>query len=82
MKLFPLFSISLTLLTGVAQAWYCLSDADAQSIADRSIIYLSHTDVELANQTAQGLFADNLQEYGDSINSLRGDPVSESYPFK
>ena len=58
------------------QAWGCLSETDAQSIADRSIIFLSHANVTLANETAQGLFAENIQEYGDSINSLRSQPVS------
>lgn len=67
---------SLALCVCSAHAWSCLSDAEAKSIADRSAIFLSHTDVELANQTAQALFADNIQEYGDSINSLRGDAVS------
>jgi hypothetical protein len=34
----------------------------------------------LANETAQALFADNITEFGDSINSLRGDAVS--FPLK
>lgn len=67
----------LALFAGGTNAWTCLSDADAQSIADRSIVFLSHTDVALANETAQGLFADGIVEFGDSINSLRGDAVRE-----
>jgi hypothetical protein len=79
----------LSLLTPIAlsawtvQAHYqrsCLTDAVAKSIADRSAIFLQHTDVALANATAQELFAENIIEYGDSINSLRGDPVSFMNP--
>jgi hypothetical protein len=56
----------------------CLSDADAAKYASDSAIFLSHTNVPLANATAQALFADNIQEYGDSINSLLSEPVSQS----
>lgn len=75
MKLLTLFT-SVALASWGAQAWSCLSDADAQGIADASVIFLSHQDIDLANRTAQALFADNIVEFGDSINSLRGDPVS------
>lgn len=73
--------LSLLALPAVAFAWNdwkngnCLSDADAQSIVDRSIIYLQHKDIPLANATAYGLFTSDIQEFGDSINALRGDPV-------
>ncbi|RVX74168.1 hypothetical protein B0A52_02000 [Exophiala mesophila] len=73
------FLTPLALSAWTANAWngggYCLSDQDAQSIADRSTIFLEHLDIDAANATAQGLFADNLQEFGDSINSLRGDAL-------
>jgi hypothetical protein len=68
------FYLALPVLA--AATWKdCLTDADAQSYVDRSIIFLQHTNVPLANATAQGLFADDIQEFGDSINALRGDPV-------
>lgn len=72
------FLTPLALSAWTVSAWNgnCLSDQDAQSIADRSIIFLEHLDIDAANATAQGLFADNIQEFGDSINSLRGDAVS------
>lgn len=75
----------LLLLSPAVLAWhkYCpLTDQRAQEIADGSAIYISHTDVALANATAQTLFAPNIVEFGDSINSLRGDAVSTSVlPF-
>jgi len=66
---------SVGLWASLVQAWSCLSDADAKSIADRSTIFLQHLNVTEANITAQGLFANNITEYGDSINSLRGDAL-------
>ncbi|KAI1625335.1 hypothetical protein EDD37DRAFT_629358 [Exophiala viscosa] len=63
------------LLIGSTQAWTCLSQADANDIAARSTIFLQHLNVTQANETAQGLFADGIVEYGDSINSLKGDPL-------
>lgn len=73
------FLTPLALSAWTVSAWNgnCLSDSDAQSIADRSIVFLEHLDIDAANATAQGLFADNIQEFGDSINSLRGDAVSD-----
>ena len=64
---------SILALLPLAAAWNCLTDADAESIVSRSIIFLEHHDIALANATAQGLFAEDIQEFGDSINSLRGD---------
>jgi hypothetical protein len=65
-------------LLAAASGWkdnYCLTDADAQSIVSRSIVYLEHTDKAAALAAGQSLFASNLQEFGDSINSLKGDPL-------
>jgi hypothetical protein len=55
----------------------CLTDARFQQLIDGFIIFLEHTNVPLANATAQAIFAPNIMEVGDSINSLRGDPVSD-----
>lgn len=71
-------ALALPVLAAASGKWndnYCLSDADAQSYVDRSVIFLEHNNVPLANATAYGLFAEDIQEFGDSINSLRGDPV-------
>lgn len=78
MKSTMLFTPLFLLFSSVVRGWnhYCpLTDARAQEIADGSAIFLSHTNVALANATAQTLFASNIQEFGDSINSLRGDAV-------
>jgi hypothetical protein len=56
----------------------CLTDARFQQLIDGFIIFLEHTNVPLANSTAQAIFAPTIMEVGDSINSLRGDPVSHS----
>lgn len=72
--------IAPLLLAGVHATYNCLTYEEAKSIADRSAIFLSHLDVALANTTAQGLFAEDIVEFGDSINSLRGDPVRKCLP--
>lgn len=54
----------------------CLKDADVQSIISREIIYLEHKNMTAARAAAQSLFTPDFNEYGDSINSLRGAPVS------
>ena len=75
------FLLALLPLLGAARCWSdCLTDADAESIAARSTIFLQHLNVQEANETAQGLFAEDIQEFGDSINSLRGDPVHYPLP--
>lgn len=66
---------ALPLLAAAWSGHMCLSDDDADSIVQRSIVFLEHSDIAAANASAQSLFADDIQEYGDSINALRGDPV-------
>jgi hypothetical protein len=71
--------MALAMAPAATLAWNdwssCLTDAEAQSIVDRSIIYLQHFNIPEANATAQELFAPGLVEFGDSINSLRGDAL-------
>ena len=76
---FASFATLATLATSVsAGKWkdWCLTDAALQRIIDNSIIFLQHFDVAAANATAYATFAPDITETGDSINSLRGDPVS------
>lgn len=77
MKFFSLAAVAA--LASTATAWKhgnCLTDAGLQRIIDNSIIFLQHFDVAAANATAYATFASTIMETGDSINSLRGDPVS------
>jgi hypothetical protein len=65
-----------------SKAWQpagCLTDARFQQLIDGFIVFLEHENVPLANSTAQAIFAPTIMEVGDSINSLRGDPVSISH---
>lgn len=55
----------------------CLNDADVQSIISREIVYLEHKNLTAAKAAAASLFTPDFNEYGDSINSLRGAPVSD-----
>jgi hypothetical protein len=79
MRFLGLQLLALAMAPAATLAWNnwngCLTDAEAQSIVDRSVIYLQHTNIPEANATAQALFAPGLQEFGDSINSLRGDAL-------
>lgn len=54
----------------------CLSYARAQYIIEREIAYLRKADLADARAAGEELFAADFVQYGDSINSLRGDPVS------
>lgn len=55
----------------------CASRAYAQNLVDQEIVFLMHTDLAAAQAAADAIFADDIQEYGDSINSLRMAPVSD-----
>ena len=76
MKLPTLLSTLLILTSSLVGAWSCLSDEDAQGIVDKSIIFLQHRDLDEARRVAYDLFHPNITQYGDSINFLRGAPVS------
>lgn len=58
----------------------CASRAQVQNLVDQEIVYLMHTDLTAARAAADAIFADNIEEYGDSINSLRMAPVSDAQP--
>ena len=53
----------------------CASRNHVQYLVDQSIIYLQHKDVAAGRAAAEAIFADNIIEYGDSINSLRQAPL-------
>ena len=53
----------------------CLTQADAEDIANKFASVLNHPDVNAANATAQALIADGFFEKSDSINMLAGHPV-------
>ena len=70
------FSTLLTLAAApLISAWSCLSDADAQDIVDKSIIFLQHRNITEARAVATELFDPDIVQYGDSINILRADPL-------
>lgn len=71
----PLVS-AVALKRGDWQDSSCLTDADAQYLISQSIVFLEHKDVPAAKAAAYTIFTEDIQEFGDSINSLRGDPVS------
>lgn len=56
---------------------YCLTQERAEYIVNRERVYLSKADPADARAAGEELFSsDGFVQYGDSINSLRGDPVS------
>jgi hypothetical protein len=76
MQLTNLITSSLLLLSpALVSAWSCLSDADAQDIVDKSIIFLQHRNITQAREVATELFSPDIVQYGDSINILRADPL-------
>lgn len=54
----------------------CLTDTRANYIVERERVYLQKANITDARIAGEELFADDFVQYGDSINSLRGDPVS------
>lgn len=55
----------------------CLNEAQANKIVELNALFQIHADVPAARAAAESLFSPtNYTEYGDSINSLRGAPVS------
>ncbi|KEF52448.1 uncharacterized protein A1O9_11689 [Exophiala aquamarina CBS 119918] len=55
-----------------------LTQGDATDIVSKFITILSHSDVSVANATAQALIADNFFEKSDSINMLAGFPLGST----
>lgn len=56
---------------------HCLTQERAQYIVDRERVYLQKADPADARAAGEELFStDGFVQYSDSINSLRGDPVS------
>lgn len=75
MKLLTTLAALALSSASLVSAWSCLSDDDAQEIVNKSILFLQHRDLDEAREVAYDLFAENITQYGDSINFLRGDPV-------
>ena len=79
MKLFQLASVLLISTSTVVSAWQCLSDANAAKIVNDSVALLLHATPEQTDYARAAEYeslSPNIQQYGDSINALRGDPVS------
>lgn len=79
------FLAPLTLASTALAQWKqqdnsCLTDAEAQYLIDQAIIVLKHVDIANARAVAYSIFAPDIVEYGDSINSLRGAPVGPHEP--
>lgn len=53
----------------------CLSRDYVQGLVDQERIFLLHANVTEARAIGYKIFDANIQEFGDSINSLRGAPV-------
>lgn len=76
------FSIVAALATTAVAQWQpwdptCLNQTDVDNLIAKEIIYLQHPDVAAARAIAYSIFTPDIVEYGDSINSLRGQPVSQ-----
>ena len=54
----------------------CLSRDYIAGLIDKEIIFLYHTDKAAATAIGYEIFDANINEFGDSINSLRMAPVS------
>lgn len=56
---------------------HCVSRAYVEGVVAKQIIFLQHLPgtEEESRAAALEIFDPNVQEYGDSINSLRGDAV-------
>lgn len=54
----------------------CLTNERAHYIVERERVYLQKANITDARLAGEELFAADFVQYGDSINSLRGDPVS------
>lgn len=58
----------------------CLSAEDAKNIVELSAVFQLKADLAAAKAAGEYLYsALDYREYGDSINALRGDPVSFTF---
>lgn len=55
----------------------CFDRSYIEGLVAQEIVFLQHLDVAAAVAAGNAIFDPNIQEFGDSINSLRGDPVSQ-----
>lgn len=77
MKFSAIVAAATLAIGAVADSWSnCLSDAQVQDLINKEILYLQHNDIEQAREIANSIFTPDVMEYGDSINSLRYQPVS------
>ncbi|KAK5937864.1 hypothetical protein PMZ80_009993 [Knufia obscura] len=53
----------------------CVSREHVQYLVDQETVFLQHTDLAAAQAAADAIFAADIEEYGDSINSLRQAPL-------
>lgn len=59
---------------------YCLTQERAEYIVSRERVYLQKANLADAQAAGEELFStDSFVQYSDSINSLRGDPVSPDF---
>lgn len=85
MRLFQLATALLFSTSTVVSAWQCLSDANAAKIVNDTVALLLHATPEqtdYARAAAYETLSPHVQQYGDSINALRGDPVSTTPSVK
>ena len=59
----------------------CLSDSQANFLAEQFRQVLANTDRKAANATAQVLLANTYTESSDSINILAGNPVRLTHVY-
>lgn len=78
MKLTILFTLATTVtaLPKRSTPSTCLTHERAHYIVERERVYLQKANLTDARAAGEELFAADFVQYGDSINSLRGDPVS------
>lgn len=81
------FSIAAvaTLATAAVADWApwggnnCLNNATVEYLISSEILYLQHNNLTQAREVAYSIFTPDIQEFGDSINSLRYEPVSSRF---
>ena len=73
-----LVSAALAVPTPAPQSWepVCQERPYVKSLVQKATVFLQHVDQNAARAAGQEIFDPRIQEFGDSINSLRGDSVS------